>query len=317
MENSAQSDSKSVDCPQEESSNTLCTSKISDKPIAKFGPKVRLALSSPGDKCDSDSDYDVEVKFENNSPRDDSGSHSDTPETQSQVGVMSNSQGNSIKQMTEMSANSDSTAETRVYHTISLSDLSDDTSCPGNVVLPEFDSMAQDTGAEAYSYDQDADDLIYMRKQDGDKPYKCSECPSAFKKAHNLKVHLRIHTGESPYQCQECPAAFKSAGNLKTHMRVHTGEKPYQCSNCPSTFARACDLKKHTITHTGEKPYECMECHATFTVQSNLRRHMKIHAGNWNLYQCSCCTAAFSHACSLEKHSRNHAGDKSPERENV
>lgn len=52
----------------------------------------------------------------------------------------------------------------------------------------------------------------------GARPYKCLQCPKAFKHKHHLTEHSRLHTGEKPYQCTKCLKRFSHSGSYSQHM---------------------------------------------------------------------------------------------------
>ena len=71
----------------------------------------------------------------------------------------------------------------------------------------------------------------------GEKPYKYSQCSSAFAHISALKEHKRRHTGF---------VRLKGTSNS-----IFKGEKPYKCGSCSSNFARYSQLYKHKLIHTG------------------------------------------------------------------
>ena len=58
----------------------------------------------------------------------------------------------------------------------------------------------------------------------GEKPYKCTECSSAFVRHGHLQRHMLTHAEEKPYKCKTCPKSFTQYRNLQTHMYKHTGK---------------------------------------------------------------------------------------------
>ncbi|KPJ05422.1 Zinc finger protein 1 [Papilio xuthus] len=63
----------------------------------------------------------------------------------------------------------------------------------------------------------------------GQRPYKCEECPKAFKHKHHLTEHKRLHTGEKPFQCCKCLKKFSHSGSYSQHMNHRFAIcKPYR-----------------------------------------------------------------------------------------
>lgn len=63
----------------------------------------------------------------------------------------------------------------------------------------------------------------------GQRPYKCVECPRAFKHKHHLTEHKRLHSGEKPFQCSKCLKRFSHSGSYSQHMNHRYSYcKPYR-----------------------------------------------------------------------------------------
>jgi len=52
---------------------------------------------------------------------------------------------------------------------------------------------------------------------------------------------------ERPYRCTKCPQAFSRNHDLKRHLRIHLDVKPYACEGCQKTFSRKDALKRHKL----------------------------------------------------------------------
>lgn len=75
---------------------------------------------------------------------------------------------------------------------------------------------------------------------------KCPICAKEFK-LHRLNVHIKhVHENEHrPYKCADCPQAFKTAKTLKTHMYRH-GEKKFECRfHCNERFTSTAGRRSH------------------------------------------------------------------------
>ncbi|KAI8633680.1 hypothetical protein F5Y19DRAFT_470922 [Xylariaceae sp. FL1651] len=70
------------------------------------------------------------------------------------------------------------------------------------------------------------------------------------------------------YKCSKCPSSFKRSENLKRHQRGHDGSKKFMCSVCSKSFARSDILGRHAAVHITHEPRNgchykkraCSEC---------------------------------------------------------
>lgn len=58
--------------------------------------------------------------------------------------------------------------------------------------------------------------------EDDAKPFKCKECPKAFRRSEHLKRHIRsVHSTERPFACIFCDKKFSRSDNLSQHLKTH------------------------------------------------------------------------------------------------
>ena len=155
------------------------------------------------------------------------------------------------------------------------------------------------------------------RNQEGEgsknKPFSCSECPSAFPFRSHLERHMLSHDHNAyrPFLCKTCNACFKLQCHLKQHSLTHTGERPFACKECKATFTRSDHLKQHAQTHAGLRPYLCTACNRTFTQVAHLRKHMIRHRDDRVVWcKIKACKAMFNSVSELEKHRKTHDEDR-------
>lgn len=59
-----------------------------------------------------------------------------------------------------------------------------------------------------------------------DRPFKCSQCPSAFSRKPYLDIHMRVTLKVLS------PEAFSWNDFFPIFLKTHTGERPFQCEIC-------------------------------------------------------------------------------------
>jgi len=119
-------------------------------------------------------------------------------------------------------------------------------------------------------------------KMTDEKPFKCSQCESSFRKSSGLKQHVTrqhsqntpqkssqsssrrgAHSNDRPYACQVCGKAFKRKHHLQEHSYIHSDEKPYKCDTCSKTFNQRICLTKHLPCREHEKQQRKPSCTTT------------------------------------------------------
>ncbi|ORX88621.1 hypothetical protein K493DRAFT_319353 [Basidiobolus meristosporus CBS 931.73] len=84
----------------------------------------------------------------------------------------------------------------------------------------------------------------------GSKKYICSYqgCSKSFARKFNLNVHQRSHFPDlaRPFKCSECPKAFGRKHDLTRHLAaVHKTTSLYHCNECEKEFSRRDSLARH------------------------------------------------------------------------
>jgi C2H2 type zinc finger protein len=73
-------------------------------------------------------------------------------------------------------------------------------------------------------------------------------CGKTFARLFSLRAHTtRVHAAERPFRCTRCPAAFARNHDLKRHERLHE-DKAWQCTGCAKAFSRRDALTRHRNT---------------------------------------------------------------------
>ena len=81
----------------------------------------------------------------------------------------------------------------------------------------------------------------------GTSVYPCGflGCGKTFARLYSLRAHtIHVHAAERPFRCSRCPAAFARNHDLKRHERLHE-DKAWQCTGCAKAFSRRDALTRH------------------------------------------------------------------------
>ncbi|RWS31972.1 MDS1 and EVI1 complex locus protein EVI1-A-like protein, partial [Leptotrombidium deliense] len=152
----------------------------------------------------------------------------------------------------------------------------------------------------------------HSEQSDGDREFKCDQCPKEFLWKSNLTRHQVAHDDNRRYTCDSCKKVFTDPSNLQRHIRSqHIGARSHACPECGKTFATSSGLKQHTHIHSSVKPFRCEVCLKAYTQFSNLCRHKRMHVNCRQNIKCKKCGNSFTTAASLSKHKKFCEGNNS------
>ncbi|KAI4471942.1 pr domain zinc finger protein [Holotrichia oblita] len=152
---------------------------------------------------------------------------------------------------------------------------------------------------------------VHLKLHQGDRPFKCDQCDSAFVQAHQLRNHLRVHTDEAPFSCDICGKTFKQSQNVYLHKAKHTDDRPHKCEICDKRFKQVHVLKQHLRQHDKDKWYMCELCGKSFTNTASFSAHKNTHTTG-KTYPCPICDKQFPSPTHMKRHKRVTHSDKKP-----
>ena len=135
-----------------------------------------------------------------------------------------------------------------------------------------------------------------------EKICQCDQCGRAFSSNGQLSQHLLNHMAEFPFKCTECPKAYKTEYKYKKHMTFHNKED-IQCEFCKQMCISVLAYKLH-IRRKHRYTLECEVCKREFNNTPSFRTHMRIH-NKEKPYACTECTFSFHSKSSLFNHNKN------------
>ncbi|CAG0887424.1 unnamed protein product [Cyprideis torosa] len=82
----------------------------------------------------------------------------------------------------------------------------------------------------------------------GVKPHICDQCGKGFAVRPKLLEHITMdHEGNKLFKCSECPQEYRSRSSLIGHLNQHRGLKPHTCDVCGESFSSSHTLGNHRI----------------------------------------------------------------------
>ena len=72
---------------------------------------------------------------------------------------------------------------------------------------------------------------IVIKRGQGKRSNKCSQCDFASSYASNLRDHLKGHSGEKSNKCNQCDYASSHSSHLRTHFKTHSRESQTNATN--------------------------------------------------------------------------------------
>ena len=129
------------------------------------------------------------------------------------------------------------------------------------------------------------------------KPFKCTLCPLAFKRACNLAEHTKRHenrNGPKIFPCNVCGKMFKEKQTAKRCAQKHKSEGDFTCTagGCDAEFKNEITFKSHMkrIHTVKNKNFMCDECDKSFKIKSELKTHKYYkHEERERDFPCSVC----------------------------
>ncbi|KAL9980824.1 hypothetical protein ACROYT_G009462 [Oculina patagonica] len=123
-------------------------------------------------------------------------------------------------------------------------------------------NIKQDTAAESLQSDDKTND---------EKPFKCSQCESSFRKSSGLKQHV---TRQHSQNAQQKLTSQAQANQASVKRSSSASDRPYACQVCGKAFKRKHHLQEHSYIHSDDKPYKCDTCSKTFNQRICLTKHL-------------------------------------------
>ena len=145
------------------------------------------------------------------------------------------------------------------------------------------------------------------------RDFKCTLCPSSFRRKDVLTSHIRSHVREKGFECNQCTYKTGRSSSLGRHLKaVHERHTPFECSfpGCNYRAAHNQNLQRHCLTHVPDqsvrRPFQCTfeGCDYSATRKSHLGRHVQSrhNRNREKRFECSMCSAAFYSQRNLQAH---------------